>query len=77
MTSLRPYLGGNENVNPVEKDAVHATPKVLLIAQEDLIEVSHAAHEDAEVDVQLVESSGQMDSENRINLIKNLKKINS
>ena len=66
VPSLIAYLCWNENVDTVEEDTVHAPPEVLLIAQEDLVEVAHAAHEDAEVDVQLVKSSGQMDSENEI-----------
>ncbi len=67
MTSLNAYLCRNENVDPVEEDAIHAAPEVLLIAQEDLVEVAHAAHEDAEMDIELVKSSGQMDSERKSN----------
>jgi hypothetical protein len=33
-----------------------------LVAEEDLVKVSHAAHEDAVVDVQLVESARQLSS---------------
>jgi len=55
-------LGLHHDVEPVEDDVLDAAAEVLLVAEEDLVKVSHAAHEDAVVDVQLVESARQLRS---------------
>ena len=48
-----------EDVDAVEEDLLHAAAEGLLVAEEDLAEVAHAAHQHAEVHVQLVELPGQ------------------
>ena len=48
------YLCPLQDVDAVEEDVLDAAPEVLLVAQEDLVEVAEAAHQDAEVNVQLV-----------------------
>lgn len=56
----RLVLRRDHNVEAVEEDGLHASPEVLLVAEEDLVEVPHPAHEHAVVDVQLVEPAGQL-----------------
>ena len=48
-----------EDVDAVEEDVLHAAAEGLLVPEEDLAEVAHAAHQHAEVHVQLVELPGQ------------------
>ncbi len=53
-------LGFHHHLQPVEEDVLDAAPEVLLVAEEDLVKVAHAAHEDAVVYVQLVEPARQL-----------------
>ncbi len=55
-------LGLHHDVEPVKDDVLDAAAEVLLVAEEDLVKVSHAAHKDAVVNVQLVESARQLSS---------------
>ena len=50
----------SQHVDPVKADFFHASAEVLLVPQEDLAEVAHAAHKHPEMDVQLVEATGQV-----------------
>ena len=58
-----PVLGLEQDVDPVEDDVLEAASEVLLVAEKDLVEVSHAAHKDAKVDIEFVESARQLGPE--------------
>jgi hypothetical protein len=55
-------LGLHHDIEPVEDDVLDAAAEVLLVAEEDLVKVSHAAHKDTIVYVQLVEPARQLRS---------------
>ena len=46
-------------LDPVEKEVFKASPKVLLVSQEDLVEVAHPADKHPVMDVELVETAGK------------------
>ena len=47
------------HLDPVEKEVFKASPEVLLVSQEDLVEVAHPTDKDPIVDVQLIETARQ------------------
>ena len=51
------FLGPGHHVDRVEDNALKAAPEVLLVAEEDLVEVAHAADKDAVVNIELVEAA--------------------
>ena len=61
--SIVTHLCPGQHIYPVEIDVLHASAEVLLIAQEDLAKVAHSTDENAKVDVQLVETARDLDSE--------------
>lgn len=63
VTLTLPRTG--QDVDAVVADVGQAAAEVLEVAQEELGKVAQAAHEQAEVDVQLEEASGEVLPEHR------------
>ena len=65
---LLSYLSSHQDINSVEENTVHASSKIFLISQKNFIEIAHTSDKDPEVNIQLVETTGKVDSEKQKSL---------